>query len=79
MSWVAKSQYNLVPRRRDFGGHGVTEHLPHRGQEAPADWATSETCSGAPNSVSTAARMVSVVVSRVVGESRVCVMACCQS
>jgi hypothetical protein len=35
----------------------------------------SEISSGAPNSVTTAARMVSVVVSSVVVESRVCVMA----
>ena len=38
-----------------------------------------ETCSGAPNSVTTAARMVSVVVSRAVVRPRVCVMALCQS
>jgi hypothetical protein len=29
---------HLVPRRRDFGGHGVTEHLPNRGQEVAADY-----------------------------------------
>ena len=40
---------------------------------------SSETCSGARNSVTTTARMVWVVVSRVVAESRVCVMASFQS